>query len=147
MGIHYITGDLFDAEKLIGKPVYFVQCISADLAMGAGIALQFNVKFNVKKLLTKYVKEQDIKVEHHSCMRVGKVYNLVTKMRYSEKPKLRDMGESLENLRKLCLEERIKTLAMPKIGCGLDKLKWDAVADLINSVICSADIEVYIFCK
>jgi hypothetical protein len=34
---------------------YLVQCISADFAMGAGIAVQFNKHFNVKENLKSKV--------------------------------------------------------------------------------------------
>lgn len=39
-----IKGDLFTAPE----DFYFVQCISADFACGAGIAMEFNKHFDVK---------------------------------------------------------------------------------------------------
>lgn len=39
-----IKKDIFSIQK----PCYYVQCISADFAMGAGIALGFNEHFNMK---------------------------------------------------------------------------------------------------
>ena len=35
-------------------------------------------------------------------------------------------------------------LAMPKIGCGLDRLDWDEVYDIICEVFEDTDVEILI---
>ena len=51
MRLEKIDGNLFDATDTC-----FVQCISADFGMGAGIAVQFNANFDMKKRLLKHIK-------------------------------------------------------------------------------------------
>ena len=43
-----------------------------------------------------------------------------------------------------CNTFKIKKLAMPIIGCGLDKLEWSKVKDLIIQVFKNMDIEILI---
>lgn len=38
----------------------------------------------------------------------------------------------------------MKHLAMPKIGCGLDRLEWADVRDIIKEVFGGMDIEVIV---
>ena len=45
-------GNLFE----LGEKYTYVQCISMDLKMGAGIAVQFNRHFNVKSKLLVYTR-------------------------------------------------------------------------------------------
>jgi hypothetical protein len=42
-------------------------------------------------------------------------------------------------------ELHIKKLAMPRIGCGLDKLDWNTVEEIIEEVFEGADIEIVIY--
>ena len=37
-------------------------------------------------------------------------------------------------------------IAMPQIGCGLDRLKWKDVSDVIKDVFADTDIEILV-CK
>lgn len=58
MQINHIKGDLFDNN--IQEPFYYAHCISADFALGAGIAVQFNKLFHLRsKLRESYPKYYD----------------------------------------------------------------------------------------
>lgn len=35
-------------------------------------------------------------------------------------------------------------LAMPKIGCGIDRLDWDKVQEIIKDVFRNTDVEILI---
>ena len=39
---------------------------------------------------------------------------------------------------------KITKLAMPCIGCGLDKLKWEKVREIIKEIFEDMDIEILI---
>ncbi len=39
---------------------------------------------------------------------------------------------------------KTKYLAMPKIGCGLDKLQWSKVREIICDVFKDVDIEILV---
>jgi hypothetical protein len=55
------------------------------------------------------------------------------------------LESSLRRMRDLCIENDIHQLAMPRIGCGLDKLNWDQVSGLIQRVFKEDDIEITIY--
>lgn len=124
---------------------YFVQCISSDFKMGKGIALEFNRVFNCKNELVKEFK--NFKWENTGrCIKAKNsiVFHLITKNRYWDKPTYRTLKESLIELKTLCLEQNIKKLVMPKIGCGLDKLQWNTVKENIIKIFNDTDIEILI---
>ena len=124
---------------------YFVQCISSDFKMGKGIALEFNKVFNCKNELVKEFK--NFKWENTGrCIKAKNsiVFHLITKNRYWDKPTYRTLKESLIELKTLCLEQNIKKLVMPKIGCGLDKLQWNTVKENIIKIFNDTDIEILI---
>ena len=35
-------------------------------------------------------------------------------------------------------------IAMPKIGCGLDRLKWEDVEQMLHNVFDSRDVEILV---
>lgn len=124
---------------------YFVQCISSDFKMGKGIALEFNKVFNCKNELVKEFK--NFKWEDKGrCIKAKNsiVFHLITKNRYWDKPTYRTLKESLIELKTLCIEQGVKKLAMPKIGCGLDKLQWNTVKENIIKIFNDTDIEILI---
>ena len=55
------------------------------------------------------------------------------------------LESSLRTMRDQCLENNIHQLAMPRIGCGLDKLNWDQVSRLIQTVFADDDIQITIY--
>ena len=130
---------------------YLAHCISADFKLGAGIAVEFDKRFGMKKKLSELVpwgnneKFWDAnKANHGYCLRVDNVFNLVTKRNYWNKPTLQTMKNALVNLRDLyCYYSSVK-IAMPKIGCGLDRLNWDDVSTLIQEVFKDTDVEILV---
>jgi hypothetical protein len=55
------------------------------------------------------------------------------------------LESSLRAMRDLCIGNNVHHLAMPRIGCGLDKLKWDQVSRLIQRLFAEDDIEITIY--
>jgi O-acetyl-ADP-ribose deacetylase (regulator of RNase III) len=137
--------DLF----LVGEEYALAHCISADVAMGAGIAKQFDKKFPMMKGVVK-TRHSGIGT---ACMyaywdkEFTYIFNLITKNLYWHKPTLRALRDSLIDLRNQCLKFTIKYLAMPRIGCGLDKLNWDEVKPMIEEIFTDVDIEILICYK
>lgn len=136
-------GDLFAAEILSNYTL--CHCISSDFALGAGIAKEF-AKMGVKKALCEYFPKQwqgrgyCLITETNGVT----VANLVTKERYFHKPTLETLRQALENLRKQALEMKLTRIAMPKIGCGLDRLDWTAVREIIREVFADISIEILV---
>lgn len=128
---------------------YFAQCISADFAMGKGIAVRFNEEFGTKRLLcgkySDFVGEWDRDEEHRGwCIRESRVLNLITKKYYWHKPTLGQMEKALWKMKEICIEEDITKVAMPKIGCGLDRLAWGDVSKLIHDIFMDTDIRIVV---
>lgn len=144
-----IQCDLFELDL---NEYWFVQCISADFAMGRGIALKFNEVFDVKNGLTNMYDRDAVNELWYMCkgfcLMCGHTFNLVTKERYWNKPTIKTMRNALMDLKDWCvhlppyLNSNKFRLAMPRIGCGLDKLKWEQVRDLIHEVFDDTDIDI-----
>lgn len=73
------------------------------------------------------------------------VFYLVTKEFYYSYPLYSDVEKSLKRMARLCQENEVKKVAMPRIGCGLDMLKWNIVARIIDKVFDNSGISVSIY--
>lgn len=122
MNIREETRDLFT----VPKDYYLVHCISGDYALGAGIAYQFRQRFNMRvKLLKTYpIPEDDSFANVGKALLIDYTFNLVTKERYFHKPTYGCLKATLVDMKKQCVKLGISKLAMPYIGCGLDRLQW-----------------------
>ena len=83
-----IHGNLFNRK--LEENEYYVHCISRDYACGAGIAKEFNKRYNLTNRLQSLPREK--------CMLIDNVMNLVTKFKYWQKPTYNSLKEALEEL-------------------------------------------------
>lgn len=121
---------------------YLAHCISADFALGAGIANTFDAVYNMRfKLFKKYPK-----YEYHGgdALLVDNVFNLVTKQKCWHKPTYDSLRESLEMMKEYLDFIGATKLAMPKIAAGLDRLEWPKVYEIICEVFEDTDIEIVV---
>ena len=136
-------GDLFTDAPLGAS---LAHCVSADLAMGKGIALTFKKRF------------QQLDVLHDQQPQVGAtlvlpnpevhgayVFYLVTKERAFDKPSLRSLAAALDALREACRVRGVTTLAMPRIGTGLDRLDWAHVRRLLEAAFAGSGIALHVY--
>lgn len=127
---------------------FLVQCISADFAMGKGIAVAFNQHFDVKNKLKRalpdYRNEWNRDQKMFDCIRMERVLNLVTKQRYFHKPTYHTLQGALQCMKETCRKEGITKVAMPLIGCGLDGLSWEIVSELIKAVFQDTEMEIVV---
>lgn len=56
-----------------------------------------------------------------------------------------NLRSSLQSLKSHALENNVTSVAMPKIGCGLDGLIWEKVRDIITDVFKDTDIKIIIY--
>lgn len=143
MKYHEQKGDLF---KLDNKYA-LAHCISLDCAMGAGIAVTFDQKFKgMKKELLKVIKENEhtypIALNYVAGPEMRNVFNLITKKFYYNKPTYETITECIKQMKFYCELYNVKYLAMPKIGCGLDRLEWDKVREIIQKEFKDTDVEI-----
>lgn len=132
-----IKGNLFDRE-LKHPSEYYVHCISRDYACGAGIAKEFNKRYNLSLRL--------LDLPRTSCMVIDDVISLATKPKYWQKPTYDSLRKALVDLKELCKEIwLVKTLVMPKIGCGLDRLSWKNVKKMLKEIFEDTDIAIEVY--
>ncbi|XP_054263344.1 uncharacterized protein LOC128986823 isoform X2 [Macrosteles quadrilineatus] len=137
--VKQIPGDLFSAPHDFA----LAHCVAQDFRMGSGIAVKFKNEFKrVGELL-----DQNVSVGGCAHLDVdGRfIFYLVTKEFSIGKPRYEDLHSSLIALKEKCLQFRVKKLAMPRIGCGLDRLDWSRVKTDINQVFYNTDIEIQIY--
>ncbi|XP_077455203.1 ADP-ribose glycohydrolase OARD1 [Stigmatopora argus] len=137
--LNYTTGDLFSC------PVdeTLAHCISEDCRMGAGIAVMFKQRFGGVEEL----KAQNNLVGQCAVLKRGKrfVYYLITKKKASQKPTYDNLRQSLEDMRAHCFKNGVIRISMPRIGCGLDRLKWERVSEILEEVFAATDISITIY--
>ncbi len=121
-------GDLFDDTQSA-----LAHCVSADLHMGAGIAVAFKTRFGqVDKLRAQQPAVGKCLVLSEESQRC--LFYLVTKPRYFDKPTYDTLRQALVDLREQCATHNVTALSIPRIGCGLDKLAWPRVKAMLATV-------------
>ena len=140
-GFHlcYTEGDVTEAPK----PYYIMHCISADYALGAGVAKAIHEKFGTKIQLLMY--NADSFGKWPTCHLTERVINLVTKECYFSKPTYDTLTAALYDAKLIMLRYSIAKIALPRIGCGLDRLKWDTVKLCLKMVFQDTDIEFLVY--
>lgn len=134
-----VKGNLFDCDPTSS----LAHCVSRDLNMGRGIAPLFKEKFKrVNELIA-----QNKKIGECAILDDEKrfVYYLITKEKYYGKPSMETIKRSLCDMKAHCEANQVKKLAMPRIGCGLDRLSWKLVKALIAQIFNSSGIDITIY--
>lgn len=134
-----IEKDLFTIDY--SKKYYLVHCISVDCKLGRGIAVEFDMYFNLRKKLQALAEDKRVL---GNVIKINRVFNLMTKFVCSDKPTFRIFALCMYRLKIMCEERDIKYLAMPKLGAGLDKLKWEKVRSCIKETFEHTDIDILI---
>ncbi|XP_034027502.1 ADP-ribose glycohydrolase OARD1 [Thalassophryne amazonica] len=137
--LQYVTGDLFSCPE----DEALAHCISEDCRMGAGIAVLFKQRFQGVDEL----KDQKKVTGQCAVLTRGRryVYYLITKKRVSQKPSYESLRQSLEDMKSHCVLNGVTRVSMPRIACGLDRLKWENVSDILEEVFKHTNISVTIY--
>lgn len=129
-----IKKNIFD----IPDKYFLCHCISVDCKMGAGIAVDFKKKFSQVSSLKPGVHKVG------TAVLTGRVFNLFTKKVYGGKPTEMTMLLAVQSMKDQCVAHGIKSLAMPKIGCGLDQMSWGLVRQIVTDVFEDTDIDIIV---
>jgi len=124
----------------IDKSYYLAHCIASDFYMSAGIAVLFQKKFSLRNKL----KQSILNKSPGSCILIGRVFNLITKHKSNGKPTYDTLNSSIKRMKILCDTLNISKIAMPKIGCGLDRLQWGKVKEMIQDNFKDNKIEILV---
>ena len=137
-----IQKDLFE----VPDNYYLAHCINGNYTLGAGIAKIFRDKMSMQdRLHLEYpVKDGEQDKYIGKALLIGNVFNLVTKAYHYNKPTYESLYSALEDMRDQCKSLGVQHLAMPKIGCGLDRLSWYRVSEMIKEVFIDLDIDILI---
>ena len=134
-----VTGDLFTSPMTAS----YAHCISADLALGKGIAVDFKARFGgISELQAQHLTVGGCGVLHRESRYI---YNLVTKSQYWHKPTYVTIASSLDAMRDHAIANNVNHICMPKIGCGLDRLRWDFVEGLIKQCFSATLIQITVY--
>lgn len=147
------VGNLFDYQD----EYYLAHCIASDFGMMGGIAKQFVDKMDMRRKLISWADLHKTKLAIISSLiypsrpelvgtsvLVDNTFNLITKTWTHEQPLYEDLAKSLLDMKNQIQKFKIKKLAMPKIGCGIDGLSWMVVSALITMIFKDLDIEIVI---
>ena len=136
--IHHVEGSVFEAPE----GVALAHCVSADLAMSAGIAVQFVRRW--PDIRSGYSRSEPGSLHVHSSTR-GYIFNLITKERFDDKPSLEDFRKSIVALKSKMQALNIKTLAVPELGSGRDRLNLSKVIHVLQSILVEAGIGIIMY--
>ncbi|EDW73118.2 uncharacterized protein Dwil_GK17372 [Drosophila willistoni] len=132
-------GNLFSAPDNFA----LVHSVSADFAMCAGINLQFRCKFGQVDDLKKQGKHTGNVAVLEQGGRY--IYNLVTKERSHEKCTYTALYYALLAMREHMREHNVTKLAIPRLGCGIDRLDWLRVRSLLELVFANDTVDIIAF--
>lgn len=135
-------GDLFES-----KDEAYAHCVAQDFHMGRGIAVRFKQLFGSQFFLFSQGTPVGgvSRLETNYQGRKLLVYYLVTKRLSRDKPLWSEFRSSVEQLKEQCIRDGIKSLSIPKIGCGLDRLNFSQVVDCINETFDGSGIRVTMY--
>ncbi|KAJ8924825.1 hypothetical protein NQ315_000979 [Exocentrus adspersus] len=116
-------------------------CVAADMRMGSGIAVAFKREFkDLDVLLNQREKQGGLAVLGSEEGRF--IYYLVTKRESTGKPTYDTIWSSLQKMRDHIAKNGVKKLAIPRLGCGLDRLEWSRVKHMIEFLFRDVDVEI-----
>jgi len=130
----------------VPKKYYLAHCIAADLKMSAGIAVEFQRRFHLRGKIKKW-QEFLADYEHYgerTCIQTGRVFNLITKAKSSGKPTYLSIARAIYEMKCMVDILCVRYLAMPKIGCGLDRLSWPKVRSIIQEEFKALPTEILV---
>ncbi len=135
--IEFVTGDILkaEAEALVNT----VNCVGY---MGRGIAGQFKRAFPENfKAYEIACKRGELKPGAMLFFETGRltnpryIVNFPTKRHWRGKSRLEDIDAGLEALTREIQERKIKSIAIPPLGCGLGGLTWNDVKPRIERAL------------
>ena len=146
--IHLTQGNLLkaDAEAIVNT----VNCVGF---MGKGIALQFKQAYPENfKAYEKACKNNEVQpgkmfiFDRQSMIQPKYIINFPTKRHWKGKSKLEDIQAGLDSLIADIKRLKIRSIAIPPLGCGLGGLDWNIVHPLIENAFTSLpDVQVFLF--
>lgn len=139
--IKEVGGNLFHASEEFS----LCHCVSRDFHMQNGIAHKWATTFPYSRnaLVSQNATVGGVAALPRSD--IATLYYLVTKEWFGTKPTLITLKQSLEAMREAMRARGETKLAMPRIGCGLDKLTWRDVKNTLFDVFKHSDVLIVVY--
>lgn len=134
-----VQQDIFTVDTEIYT---LVHCISADLALNKGLALDMQKHFQIRDTIQSQMSPFSVPIGH--CIYTKPVLNIITEGRAQNAPTYESMYEALYHLQIATEKLGIEAIAMPLIGCGVGKLKWPIVRALVKDIFEDTDIDILV---
>jgi O-acetyl-ADP-ribose deacetylase (regulator of RNase III) len=137
--IRYTTGNLLDAQVEA-----LVNTVNEMGVMGKGIALMFREAFPANTAAYEAAcKKREVQVgrmfvtENRALTGPRWIINFPTKKNWRHPSKFQWVQDGLEDLKRVIAEKKIKSIALPPLGCGNGGLEWDQVRPAIEVALSS----------
>jgi len=146
--IHYVTGNLLAASDEA-----LVNTVNTVGIMGKGIALQFKDTYpNNFQVYQQACKDGTIipgkllvTKEATLSSEPKWIINFPTKKDWKHRSKYEYIEEGLKDLVRVISQYRIKSIAIPPLGCGNGGLDWSQVKTLMEKYLGTLEIDVHIY--
>ncbi|MCG1035512.1 type II toxin-antitoxin system antitoxin DNA ADP-ribosyl glycohydrolase DarG [Polaribacter sargassicola] len=145
--IKFIKGNLLNA-----KTEALVNTVNTVGVMGKGIALQFKNRFPYNyKVYREACKNKMFKtgqvltVQDGDLLNQQYIVNFPTKAHWKSPSKIEYIQTGLVALKNEIAKLKIKSIAIPPLGCGNGGLNWDIVKEIMIKELESLDIEIIIY--
>jgi O-acetyl-ADP-ribose deacetylase (regulator of RNase III) len=141
-------GDIFDSNaEILVNPV---NCVGVS---GAGLALLFKVRFPCNQKMYELACRNGIMRPGEIIMHLNSytfnprfIFNFPTKMHWRNRSELLFISQGLEDLTAKLHILRVKSIAIPALGCGFGQLSWSEVEPLIRQAFESLpDVKVLLY--
>jgi ribonuclease HII len=146
--VTFIQGDIFKSPSTFA----LAHCVSLDFRMGKGLAAQWVQIFGHRMSELQAQKKTVGQVAHllsttsASGLDKRHLFYIITKQRYFDLPTLKDFERAIRQLRKEMDDRKIVEIAIPKLGCGLDRLNWEKdVLPCIKSIFNDSKYTIHVY--
>jgi len=120
--------------------------------MGKGIALQFKERFPMNfKIYADLCKKGQVQigkmlvVKENSLHGEKIIINFPTKTEWYKKSQYYYVEEGIKDLVKVIDEYKIKSIAIPPLGCGNGGLQWEKVRLLLGKYLNDLDVDITVY--
>lgn len=141
--ITYIKGNIFEssADALVNP----VNCVGV---MGKGLAKEF--KYHFPKNYEAYKRYCDAEQ-----LRPGEIFfsfekntaiiNVATKDHWRDESTYQWVAQVIDMIKYFCIREKVKSVAIPALGCGNGGLRWNVVKSFFDEKFKDVNFKVEIF--
>lgn len=126
---------------MLSLPVYYhiAFAIPADLSFGSTTARQIDAFYGLRDKLEKAVEKYEDECEdlETGWLKAGdticieNIFVMFTTNKKYQRPTLDTIRSCVRDIAEECYENKIRYLAMPRVGCGHGHLDWDVVKEAI----------------